>query len=32
MISRTAFCSFQAALILVRRIGPMPSTSSSRAD
>ena len=32
MISRTAFCSFHAALIRARRIGPMPSTSSSRAD
>ena len=32
MISRMTFCSAQASLIRCRRLGPMPSTSSSRAD
>ena len=30
MISRTAFCSAQAARMLAARTGPMPSTSRSR--
>jgi len=30
MISRTAFCSTQAARMLAARTGPMPSTSRSR--
>ena len=30
MISRTAFCSAQAARMLEARTGPMPSTSRSR--
>ena len=30
MISRTAFCSAQAARMLAARTGPIPSTSRSR--
>ena len=30
MISRTAFCSAQAARMLAARTGPMPSISRSR--
>ena len=32
MIWRMTFCSAQASLMRWRRLGPMPSTSSSRAD